>query len=66
MVKATMKLIVASNGAEVLVCQNTTYRHTELDKIILAYKEQEHARRKLDAKNKMSITNTLKFIMKRR
>ena len=46
MVKVKIKEIVAHNGAIVIVSKDTSYSHTECDKVMAAWREQEYQRKR--------------------
>ena len=48
MIKIKVKEIVAHNGAIVLVTQDTAYHHTEFDKVMVAWREQEYQRKQFE------------------
>lgn len=42
-----MKVIIAHNGVEVISVKNTSYTYTECDKVMAAWREQEHKRKRV-------------------
>lgn len=47
-----MEVITAHNGVEVISVRKTDYIHTECDKVIAAWREQEYNKRKKTEKTK--------------
>ena len=61
MKKCNIEIVIAHNGAEVIIIRHTEYIHTELDDIMSDWREQERKRRELNNNSKITyLLNRIK------